>query len=139
MLDELRDRIIDYLARNRLCVVTSLTSDGTAGEWAIPARYCREGLELDLLIPSWADVVYYIEQKPQVLLIVQDAESGGIRWLQYRGVAKAVAPTDSLMLFSKTIPEKQLSGQFVMLHVTPERIDLVDDNRGWGVRETLEL
>jgi len=28
---------------------------------------------------------------------------------------------------------------YLVIHVTPQRIDLFDESRGWGARETLEL
>jgi hypothetical protein len=119
VLDQLRDRLITYLSQNQSCV---LTTSGCQGAWAVPAPYENAGLELICRLPRWSDVVFHIEQDPEVLAIIQDASP--LCWLQVRGTAQL---GDS--------PEPG----YVMVHITPQRIDLFDEGRGWGARETLDL
>ncbi len=137
MLDELRDRMVAYLARNQVCVIACMNTGRQDGAWAIPARYYRDGLELACFIPRWADIVYYVQQDPQVLLIIQDPTSPGKSWLEYRGIAKLL-PCKNLAQ-TGLISESELDTRFVVLHVQPERIDLLDESHGWGARETLEV
>jgi len=47
-----------------------------------------------------------------------------MRWLQYRGTAHIADSTDE---------------RYATIHIVPERIDLIDEDRGWGVRETLDI
>ncbi len=122
MLDELRDRITYYLTQNQVCIVST---SGTLGAWAIPARYESRGLEIDCLLPAWSDPIYHLEQDPHALVIVLDTQSGPCHWLQYRGIAR--------------LDPCPAGDRYVAVHVTPERLDLIDERRGWGARETLEL
>ena len=119
MLDELRNRVISYLSQNRVCVIAT---SGSLGAWAVPAQYDNAGLELNCRLPRWSDTLFHIEQEPRVMAIIQDANP--MRWLQYRGTARIADSIDD---------------RYVMIHIVPERIDLIDKDRGWGVRETLDL
>jgi hypothetical protein len=60
-----------------------------------------------------------------VFVIVYDAKPGQTRWLQLRGTACVEGSTADACQ--------------VAVHFTPERLDLIDESRGWGVRETLEV
>jgi len=119
VLDELRSRVISYLSQNRVCVIAT---SGSLGAWAVSAQYDNVGLELNCRLPRWSDVLFHIEQEPRVMVIIQDVNP--LRWLQFSGVAVVTESTDN---------------RYVNLHITPKRIDLIDESRGWGARETLDL
>ncbi len=122
MLDELRDRIIRYLSEHQTCVVST---SGVLGAWAVFARYQSHGLEIECRIPAWSDAVYHLERDPHALVIVPDADSSASRWLQYRGVAH--------------LNLSRAGDRYVAVDITPERVDLIDEQHSWGARETLEL
>ena len=61
MLDELRDRMAVYLSEHRVCI---LSTAGSEGAWAMPVHYRSLGLEIDCLLPRWADVVYHDYRSP---------------------------------------------------------------------------
>ncbi len=144
MLDKLRDQLTAYLAHHDVCI---LSTAGSEGAWAMPVRYHSAGLEIDCLVPRWADVAYFLEQDPSVLLVIQEPPSsprvgetrGGLRWLQVQGTAcPVVEPCWERLLpgwKSSTAPDEL----FRVIRITPERMDLFDESRGWGARETLEL
>lgn len=121
MLDELRDRVTSFLSQNQVCVIST---NGSLGAWAVLAQYESAGLTLNCRLPRWSDVVYYLEQEPNIMVLILDAASEKIRWLQYRGVARLTDSSDEF---------------YVAVQVTPKRVDLVDESRGWGVRETLDV
>ncbi len=144
MLDELRERMAACLAQHQVGV---LSTAGSGGAWVMPVRYrplagtCgSHGLEVDCLLPRWADVAYHLEQDPRVMLVVQDTSAPALRWLQVRGTARPVEKPDWAGLLPEethaTVPPDSL---YLVVRVTPERIDLLDESRGWGVRETLDL
>ena len=122
MIDELRERIAAYLSQNQVCVIST---SGCQGAWSVTAQYQNRGLELDCYVPRWSDAVYHLEQDPQVLVIILDTQSDSSRWLQYRGVAQ--------------IDSSAADDRYVVVHITPERVDLIDESRGWGARETLDV
>jgi hypothetical protein len=121
VLDELRDHLISYLSQNHVCVIAA---NGLPGACAVVAQYENDGLELNCRLPRWSDAAFYLEQEPHVTAIIQDVRSALPRWMQYRGVACTANAMDD---------------RYVFIHITPERIDLIDESRGWGARETLEL
>jgi len=147
LLDRLRDHIATYLAKHQTCVISTA---GPEGVQATLVRYHSRGLEVDCLIPRWADVAYHLERGLHVVLIIQDTTTPGMRWLQYRGTSHPVENPDwTEWLISepsstnaahdtryaiRTTPEL-----YRIARITPIRIDLLDESRGWGERETLDL
>lgn len=122
MLDELRERIAAYLSQNQACIIST---SGRQGAWAVIGQYQNRGLELDCRVPRWSDVVYHLEQDPHVLIIVLEATEPGSRWLQYLGIAH--------------MTEESTDDRYIAIHITPQRLDLIDESRGWGARETLDF
>jgi len=57
------------------------------------------------------------------MAIIQNANP--LRWMQYGGVA--------------VVADSSSDERYVKVHIVPERIDLIDESRGWGVRETLDM
>ena len=122
MFDKLRERVTEYLTQNKICF---FGTNGSEGAWAVIAQYQNQGLELDCRVPRWSDALYHLEQDPHALVIVLDEKSGHSRWLEYRGIAR--------------IDELSTDERYATVHLTPERVDLIDETRDWGARETLEL
>jgi hypothetical protein len=135
MFNPLREKLADCLARQHVCV---LSTHGPDGMWAIPVHCRSHGLELDCLVPRWADAAFYLEQDSRLLLIMHSAEAGALRWLQYRGTAQAQAVPD----WAAGLPEEagnRPEERYLSIHVMPSRIDLIDESQGWGVLESLEF
>ncbi len=135
MLDELRDRIARYLLSNRICIITTSNS---ADALAMPAWYRlvtgsthQQTLQVDCLLPKWTLLNYHIAKNPRVTLIFPDLSADRLRWLQYQGTAQAMAGTE----WNDSV---WLDDGYLIIRVTPMRIDLIDESRGWGVRETWE-
>ncbi len=144
MVDELRGRMAAYLSEHRVCVIST---SGARDAWAMPVPYRNRSLEVDCLLPRWADAIYHLEQNSQVLLIIHDpplsplsgGSGGGLRWLQYRGTAQPIASPDWDRLLPEGASNVRPEERYAAMRVTPERIDLIDEGRGWGARETLDL
>ncbi len=135
MLDQLRDRMAAYLSHHRTCV---LSTAGSQGAWAMPVRYRSQGMEVDCLVPRWTDVAYYVEQDPRVLLVIQDTEAPALRWLQVQGRAQPVAEPCWEGLLSGWTSSAAPDELYLVIRVTPARIELFDEGAGWGARETVE-
>jgi hypothetical protein len=137
MLDELRDRLAVYLKGHQVCVLS------TAGEnraWAMPVHYDSLGLEIDCLLPRWADMVYHLQQEPAAMVVIRDTSSPALRWLQCQGTARAVEQPD----WERLMPggaqgTASLDDLYLVVRVKPVRIDLIDESQSWGVFETLNL
>ena len=136
MLDELRERMIARLSAHRTCVLATATIDGAS---MMPVRYRNLRLEVDCLLPRWSDVTYYVEQDSRVSLVIHATNSGELCWLLLQGTARAVdAP-----VWDELLPDVPLQARpealYLVVRVTPRRLELADESRGWGVRETLDV
>ena len=136
MLDELRDRITAFIAQHPVCVVSTR---GGAGAWVAPAWHFSDGLEMVCLLPRWSDALYYLEQDPRVMVIILDPQSKALRWLQYSGRAHVTQPLETVQILPQEPPDMPIDDRHVAIRITAERIDLIDENRGWGARETIDL
>ena len=140
--DEQRNRIASFLAHQRTGVLSTTVSPGV---WAIPVWYrpdfspsSSHNMEVDCLVPRWADLGHHLMQEHAVVLIVQATSGAGLRWLQIQGTARPLeAPTWDKLL-PRWISTTQPDALYLVVRVTPNRIDLVDEDRGWGVQDTLE-
>jgi hypothetical protein len=74
-----------------------------------------------------------------VVLVIQGCHAAGLRWLQIQGLARPVAAPDWDELLPRWGSAAPPGDLYLVVHVTPERIDLFDESRGWGARETLKL
>lgn len=133
MLEELRDRITAYLSEHDVCVISS---SGMVGVWAMPALCVNRDLIIECLLPGWADIGYHIEQDPRVLLVIYESS---VRWMQVWGTARLVPAPDWTGLPSAALPGVRLDNRYAAVRVVPQRIDLIDESKGWGARETLDF
>ncbi|MEJ2600169.1 MAG: pyridoxamine 5'-phosphate oxidase family protein [Anaerolineales bacterium] len=140
--DERRERIASFLAHQRTGVISTA---GSPGVWAIPVWYrlnprssAGRSLEVDCLVPRWADVAHQLTQNASIVLIVQASSGAGLRWLQVQGKARPVEAPDWSGLLPRWVSVVQPDALYLVVKVTPSRIDLIDEDLGWGVQETLE-
>ncbi len=136
MLQELRERMIAHLSAHRTCVLAAATTDGAS---MIPVRYRNLRLEVECLLPRWSDVTYYVEQDPRVSLVIHATDPGALCWLQLRGTARAVDTPSWGDLLSEATHHTRPEELYLVVRVTPQRLELVDESRGWGARETLDV
>jgi hypothetical protein len=71
-------------------------------------------------------------------LIVQAPSGAGLRWAQIRGTASPVEAPDWARLLPRWVSRMQPADLYLVVRVAPRRIDLIDEDVGWGVQETLE-
>ncbi len=140
--DEQRERIVSFLAHHRTGVISTA---GSPGVWAIPVWYRLDSrpsgsrrLEVYCLVPRWADLAHQLTQNSRIVLIVQASSEAGLRWLQIQGTTRPVEAPDWPALLPRWISHVQPDALYLVVRVTPSRIDLIDEDRGWGVQETLE-
>lgn len=136
MLNELRRRAIRLLAAHQTCV---LTTSGAGGAWAMPVRCRSQGLAVECLLPRWADAAYFVEQDPDVLLLIEDGEAPASRWLQIEGVARVAPDSDWAAWLPAWASPVHPSDLYLVLRVSPRRVELFDEGRGWGAREGVEI
>jgi hypothetical protein len=134
--DEQRKQIAAFLAHQRTAILSTTVAQGVG---AIPVWYRSNALEVECLVPRWADVAHELTQDvTTVLLIVQAGIGTGLRWLQIQGAARPVIAPDWARLLPRWVSAVQPDALYLVVRVTPSRIDLIDEELGWGVQETLE-
>jgi hypothetical protein len=106
---------------------------------AVPVHFRNFGLELHCLVPRWADAAYYLEQNPEVLLIIQSQAAPELGWLQYRGDAIIIPNPDWSELLPSGTSQSGPEARYLAFHIRPSRIDLIDETEGWGVIASLEF
>jgi hypothetical protein len=140
--NEQGNRISNFLSHQRTAVISTTDAPGVS---ALPVWYRRlpenarsPGLEVDCLVPRWADVAHRLADTSEVVLIVQATSGAGLRWLQIKGTARPVEAPDWSRLLPRWVNATQPDSLYLVIRVKPSRIDLVDEDLGWGVQETLE-
>ena len=140
---EQRKRIASFLAHQRTGVISTVAEQGM---WAMPVWYRPDteltgspNLELECLVPLWTDVAHYLMENRRVVLIVQAPSGAGLRWLQIQATARQVEAPDWNKLLPRWSSTTQPDVLYMVVRVIPSRIDLIDEELGWGVQETLEL
>ncbi|MBI5876148.1 MAG: pyridoxamine 5'-phosphate oxidase family protein [Chloroflexi bacterium] len=136
MLDRLRERVAACLAHAPVCLLSTQSADGVR---ALPVRCRSSGLDVECLVPRWADVVFDLERDPRALLIFHNTEVPDMRWLQYRGRACVLSMSANVGQWPAGIAVHNRADRFVAVQIMPSRIDLIDESRGWGILETLEF
>jgi hypothetical protein len=139
---EQRKRIASFLAHQRTGVISTVAAQGM---WAMPVWYRPHAGPLgnrrpavDCLVPRWADIAHHLTQHARVVLIVQASSGAGLRWLQVQGSVQPVEAPDWARLLPRWVSTAQPDALYLVVQVTPNRIDLIDEELGWGVQETLE-
>jgi hypothetical protein len=137
-----REQIASFLAHQRTGVISTT---GASGVWAIPVWYsplpgdsASRYLQVECLIPRWADISHQLTQEAMVIMIVQASPGSGLRWLQIQGNARPVEAPDWSRLLPRWVSTLQPDALYLVVRVTPNRIDLIDEDLGWGVQESLE-
>lgn len=141
--DEQTNRFAAFLDHQRICIISTVASQGV---WAIPVRYSplpetsssSTKLVIDCLVPRWSDVAHHLDQDSSVVVIVQASTNAGLRWLQIQGTAQPIEAPDWSRLLPRWANILQPDAFYQVVRVTPSRIDLINEDRGWGVQETLE-
>ncbi len=135
MVDQLRDRMTGYLATHTVGVLSAGRRNGVE---ASVVRYHNHGLQVECLVPRWAGAAYYLQKQSRMVLIIP-TENESTCWMQYVGVA-GVAAEGSWTHFAEALTSPYtLQDRYLLVEITPRRIDLIDQRHGWGARETLEL
>ena len=140
--DERRKRIALFLAHHRTGVISATAAQAM---WSMPVWYRLipgpsgdRALEVDCLVPRWADVAHHLSENAGVLLVVQASSTAGLRWAQIQGTARPVEAPDWARLLPRWVSTVEPDALYLVVRVAPSRIDLIEEALGWGMLETLE-
>ena len=109
--------------------------------YALPVRFRVRGAVVECRVPTWSGVGDLLEETGEVTLVAAE-ETGRdpcLRWLFIRGSAAVVPHPDWQGLVPPRPQRLATDDLYQLVRVEPKRIELIDEQRGWGVRETIDL
>lgn len=110
----------------------------SVGKYALPVRCRFREPALECRVPTWAGVSDLLEEMAEVTLVVmEDGEPD--RWLFIRGAATVVTDPDWEGLRPPHWSRVEPADLYQLLRIEPKRIEMIDEQRGWGFRETVDL
>lgn len=132
MQRHLRRRLDEIITSQTFCALTIASDDGNP---TVPARMLADGFDVECIIPRWSDPAFLVGAHRCVSLLI--AGSRPEEWVQYQGTAEPIThPAWARYGFD---PRGDAAHRYVAIRVAPRRIDLIDDDIGYGVIDTLEL
>jgi hypothetical protein len=111
---------------------------GVAG-YALPVRFRVRGSIVECGVPTWSGASDLLEKKKEVTLVVVKNLDTNLRWLFLRGDGSVIKNRD----WEGLVPSEHClvdpGDLYQLLHIEPKRIELFDEQRGWGYRETADF
>lgn len=145
MIDKLRQEIIQFLKKHP---VAHLALSGPDGPWACVVQYMSAGLTMYLIERRASDLVFYVENDPQVVLTVGEprAESGldvqesGLIFGKARILThQELREIPDEIQAAYSLRNQQTRGVYTLIEVQPTRVHLVRCHGGAIHQSTVDL
>lgn len=111
----------------------------SAGRYALAVRLQVHEGTVECRVPTWSGVGDLLPDLAEVMLVATCGSARGTRWLFLRGAAAVLPEPDwagwEIPADAGAAPDEL----YQVVQIRPARIEWVDESRGWGVRETLDL
>lgn len=108
------------------------------GLHALPVRLRVRQARIECRVPAWSDLLAE-PGEAEVTLVALLAAEPALSWLFVRGIASCVAEPDWADLLPPIDRRFAPEDLYRLIRIEPKRIERVDEGRGWGIRETLDL
>lgn len=145
MLAKLKDEIVQFLRQYN---TTHLALSCPDGPWASVVRFLSVDLNLYLIERRAADLVFYIENDPQVVLSFNGSQASPEQdqqpIAQIFGIGRVLAPHELSDLPNDVreayaLKNGQFPGVYVVIEVRPRRIYRFNQKEGFAHRDTIDL
>lgn len=103
----------------------------------VPFRVCRQTVECR--VPTWSGVADLLETTRQVTLVVVQNSENGLRWVFLRGLGKVIKDPDWEGFGPLQIGWTNIGDLYQLLRIEPKHMELFDEQKGWGYRETADF
>ncbi|MFZ5828305.1 MAG: hypothetical protein ACOY94_28700 [Bacillota bacterium] len=110
----------------------------SVGRYGLPVRFRIRGRAVECRVPTWSGVGDLLEGLEEVLLVAVVETEPYLRWLFLRGPASIVPDPDWEGLEPPPLHHLVPDDLYQILRIEPRRIERVDEQRGWGYRETAD-
>lgn len=115
----------------------------SVGRYALPVRFRIRESRLECQVPTWSGMGDLLEAAGtdplEVTLVAVEEAEPHLRWLFVRGPAVLVPDPDWEELHVAAGGSVSTGDLYQLLRIVPKRIELADERRGWGYRETMDL
>lgn len=145
MIDRQKQEIVRFLNRHPVGQLAICTP---TGPWATVARFFNHGLTLYVVEPQTSDLMFYLEEKPEVVLTVDHQEigsgHGSAQSVQIFGVARTLENLreEGLPEFIRatySAKNRESPGVYALVEVQAERVYRTCDQAGIIHRDTIDL
>lgn len=129
----------------RVLTLETLTTLGTqsavlaVGQIALAVRFRVRDGAVECRVPTWTGVGDLLTEPTDALLVTHTDAGAHLEWLFVRGPAEVVAEPDWDGLLVPGTERFGPSELYQLIRIRPRRIELIDERRGWGFRETIDL
>jgi hypothetical protein len=107
--------------------------------YALPVRFRVRGAFVECGVPTWSGIGELPEKAEQVTLTAVTSSGDDLYWLFIRGPGYVINDPDweGLVPYERSLVDP--GDLYRLLQIEPLRIELFDEKRGWGYRETADL
>ena len=109
------------------------------GRYALPVPFRIRAKAVECRVPTWCGVEDLLPEMGEVTLVAAGETGPSLRWLFIRGPGSVVRDPDWEGLQLPAQGSVSPDDLYQVLRVVPKRIELIDEERGWGFRETIDL
>ncbi|NLB41477.1 MAG: hypothetical protein GX815_04320 [Clostridiales bacterium] len=107
--------------------------------YALPVRFRVNGLIVECSVPTWSEVGELLEKVEEVTLVAIKNSETDLSWVFLRGTASLVENQDWEGLVPSERNLVDTEDLYQLLLIYPRRIELFDEQRGWGYRDTADF
>ncbi len=100
-------------------------------------RVCGEIVECS--IPTWSGLSDLPEKIVEVTLVVIKNSDANLNWIFLRGTGSIIENHGWGALFPSEHGVVDPEDLYHLLRIDPKRMELFDEKKGWGFRETVDL
>lgn len=111
----------------------------SAGQYALPVCFRIRDAAVECRVPSWTGIGDELGRQDDLLLVVVTEADAALRWFFLRGPGARVNGPDWAGLQPPAISRVDPDDLYLLLRIKPKRLELIDEARGWGYRETADL
>lgn len=108
-------------------------------DYALPVRFRVRGAFVECRVPIWSGVSDSFDKKRVVTLVAIQNSEPYLRWLFLRGEGSIVKDPDWEGLVPLQPGRVDPEDLYWLVRIVPKRMELFDEQRGWGFRETTDF
>jgi hypothetical protein len=111
----------------------------SAGRYALPVRFRVRGGAVECRVPTWSGVGDLLEEAGELMLVAATETGPHLAWVFVRGSARVVPHPDWEGLQLPATGPISPDDLYQLVQIEPKRIERIDEEHGWGFRETADL